>query len=163
MRIAVRSIYLGSSSLPVSAGWSRRPWLGCLYCPAFNRIMWGKVAANDISIFEGRAVEQYSTGGGIYGDRALLYYDWSPQDRTTGHEDRVGWYSLLQHCSSRICRSYMPQVPQPVLQHEEQQRAFRCGYREGSQVKPAAGPAGAAPAPAGPKFRPDFAGPNIVG
>ncbi len=99
----------------------------------------------------------------VYWDRALLYYEWSPQDRTTGHEDRAGWYSLLQHCSSRICRSYMPQVPQPVLQHEEQQRAFRCGYREGSQVKPAAGPAGAAPAPAGPKFRPDFAGPNIVG
>ena len=72
MRIAVRSIYLGSSSLPVSAGWSRRPWLGCLYCPAFNRIMRGKVAANDITIFEGRAAEQYSTGGGILGQGSTL-------------------------------------------------------------------------------------------
>ena len=65
MRIAVRSIHLGSSSLPVSAGWSRRPWLGLPVLPCFHRIMWGKVAANDISIFEGRAVEQYSTGCGI--------------------------------------------------------------------------------------------------
>ena len=95
--------------------------------------MWGKVAANDISIFEGRAVEQYSTGGGIYGDRALLYYDWSPQDRTTGHEDRVGWYSLLQHCSSRICRSYMSQVPQPSCSMRSSKGPFAVGTEKAAR------------------------------